>query len=182
MSRALLDELPTAHPISRQLPAILQDDELILNIVGALDTVLAPIFLTLDNLDAYFDPMLAPDDFVQWLAEWMGLLLDETWPIEFTRAAVASTADLYRWRGTARGIREVLEMYTGVPVTIAESGGATWSSDPDPIPPGSPVPALTVGIPLPDLSATDVRRLDLIIGSLKPAHIPHQIELIGTTT
>lgn len=182
MSRALLDGLATAHPIGRQLPAILQEDEFVMNVVDALDTLLAPVLLTLDNLDAYLDPMLAPDDFVLWLAEWMGLLLDETWPIEFTRAAVARTVDLYRWRGTVRGIREVLELYTGVDVAIQESGGTVWSADSDPAAPGSPVPSLTVGIPLTGLTATDLRRLDLIVTSLKPAHVPHRIELTRAAT
>ena len=37
-----------------------------------LDTVLAPVIGTLDNLDAYFDPYLAPEDFLAWLAAGSG--------------------------------------------------------------------------------------------------------------
>jgi len=177
VGRALVDGLGSAHPIARQLPAILQEDEFVLNVVDALDSVLAPILLTLDNLDAYFDPMLAPDDFVRWLAGWVGLLLDETWPIEFTRGAVARTVELYRWRGTVRGIREVLELYTGVAVDLTESGGTAWSADAEPVAPGSAVPSLVVSVPLPDLAAADLHRLHLIVASLKPAHVPHRIEL-----
>ena len=180
MTRALIPDLRSAHPIAQMLPAVFQEDDFLQGFVGALDSVLAQIFLTLDNIESCFDPMLAPDDFVMWLAEWVGLMLDETWPVPFTRAAVARTVDMYAWRGTVRGIREVLELYTGVVPEVIDSGGTVWSTELDPEPPGSPTPGLTVRVPLENLSDADLHRLDLIIQSLKPGHVPHQVQTLAS--
>ena len=179
MNRTAIRGLQSAHPIASMLPGVYQDDDLMLRFTGALDTVLAPIFLVLDNMESHFDPMLAPDDFVMWLADWVGLLVDETWPVDFARTAISRTVELYAWRGTVRGVREVLALYTGVEPEITESGGAAWSVDDAPVPPGSPVGMLTVRVPLGDVGTADLRRLDLIVASLKPAHVPHVVELVG---
>ena len=42
-----------------------------------LDQVLAPVFSTLDGLEAYVDPGTAPSDFLDWLASWVGIELDQ---------------------------------------------------------------------------------------------------------
>ena len=57
-----------------------QDDSFALGFTAALDEVLAPVFNSLDNLDSYLDPELSPEDFLDWLAGWLGLVLDEDWP------------------------------------------------------------------------------------------------------
>ena len=68
---------------------------------------------TLDNFGAYLDPALTPDDFLDWLGGWVGVALDETWPIERRRAFVAQAADLYRLRGTRAGLAAHVQIFTG---------------------------------------------------------------------
>ena len=91
--------------------------------------MLAPVFATLDCLDAYVDPWLAPEDFLEWLAGWVGVVIDEGWPIERSRAFIANIVELYRWRGTIRGLVAELAIYTGGDVEISESGGARVVAD-----------------------------------------------------
>ena len=77
------------------------------------ESILKPIENTVDNLERYLDPLLIPESLLPWLASWLGLALDSTWPIERRRWLVKSAAELYRWRGTKRGLSEYLEIYTG---------------------------------------------------------------------
>ncbi|MGW2874684.1 hypothetical protein ACWDCZ_41715, partial [Kitasatospora sp. NPDC001225] len=69
MTRAAVPGLPSPHPIGELLPALFAEDDFAQRFTAGLDTVLAPVFATLDNLPAYFQPGLAPADFLDWLAE-----------------------------------------------------------------------------------------------------------------
>ena len=69
--------------------------------MSAFDEVLAPLFTTLDCFDSYLDPDLAPHDFVDWLASWVGVDIDETWTLERRRRLIQDAVVLYRIRGTA---------------------------------------------------------------------------------
>jgi phage tail-like protein len=103
--RGHLEGLDTPHPLGLTLPALFQDDDLTLRLVAGLDEVLAPVFLTLDSQDAYIDPALAPADFLEWIASWVGAELDESWPTDRKRQLVRDLVSLYRARGTVTGLR-----------------------------------------------------------------------------
>ena len=66
-------------------------------------------------IDQNFAFALAPDDFVSWLASWIALALDEEWEDEQRRRLLSEAMELYRWRGTERGLKRYLEIYTGLP-------------------------------------------------------------------
>src|SRR4030088_409600 len=108
-----LIEMETPHPLASYLPAIYHEDGLYLRFVSAFDTALAPVFARLDNLDAYLDPRLTPPDFLEWLAGWVGFALDERWPLEKRRAFVLHAVDLYRRRGTVRGLEAHIGIVSG---------------------------------------------------------------------
>ena len=112
--RGLVDGLTSPHPMAAGLPAIFQEeDPFTVRFTEAFDDSLAPIFTTLDNLAAYFDPRYAPEDFLGWLAGWVAIELDETWDLARRREAVLGGADLLRRRGTAVGLAAELELATG---------------------------------------------------------------------
>jgi len=175
--RALIDVLDNPHPVGHQLPAVYQDDEFILQFCSGLDAVLAPVISTLDTIDAYLDPRLAPEDFLTWLATWVGVELEERWPLARQREVVSEAVDLYRWRGTTRGLRDVVRLYTGVEPEIEESGGTSWSSAPGSESPGAAAASLVVRVRIDDPALVDEGRLDAIVRASKPAHIPHRIEI-----
>lgn len=177
--RGLVEDLPTPRPIGAELPAAFQEDEFCQRMMTAFDEVLAPIFSTLDCFDTYLDPQLAPPDFVDWLASWVGVDIDETWTLERRRRLIRDAVVLYRIRGTAAGLAAHVRLYAGITPEIEESGGCEWSQTASSAMPGSPEPRLTVRLRVDD--AGDVRRstVSRIVGSSRPAHVPYHLEIMA---
>jgi phage tail-like protein len=73
-----------------------------------------PMQEMLANLDHYFDPDTTPSDCLPWLSTWVALVMDENWPELKRRCLIKEAVELYRWRGTRRGLSRYLEIYTGV--------------------------------------------------------------------
>ena len=171
--------LETPHPIGATLPAILQEDPLTMRLTAAFDDVLAPVIATLDSLYAYVDPRLAPADFLEWLASWVGVTLDENWPMERKRVTVLLAIALYQSRGTLAGLQRHLEVVTGGLVELHDSGGVSWSTAPDGEFPESPAPRLAVRVTGPDSPKVRHSVVDAIVCAAKPAHVVHRVELYG---
>ena len=180
--RGTIAGLRSPHPLGPSLPALYQDDGFAQRFLSGLDEVLAPVFSTLDNFDAYLDPWLAPEDFLSWLAGWVGVALDEGWDEDRRRAIVARAVELYRMRGTAVGLAGQVEIQTGGRVEIVENGATGWSVDPGGELPGSPEPLVVVRVTVPDPRAIDTQRLDALVAAAKPAHVLHRIEIVKGAT
>jgi phage tail-like protein len=168
--------IESPHPLIEGLPGLYQEDDVSKRWLAALDDVLAPIFLSLDGLPAYLDPALTPEDFLEWLAGWVGVLLDENWPIERRRTFVAQAADLYRLRGTVEGLAAHVRIFTGGDVEIDESGGVSWSAASGGDFPGTPGYRIRVqvsGAP----TAVDAGRLEALVATAKPAHVVHTVDV-----
>lgn len=102
------------------LPGIYRDNEFLGRFLLIFQSILDPIEQTVDNLPHYFDPRLTPREFLPWLALWVDLALDPSWPEARRRELVRSAAELYRWRGTRKGLSEYLRIYTGRAPEITE--------------------------------------------------------------
>jgi len=185
--RGTVNGLSSPHPLGELMPAVFQDDAFTMRWTAALDEVLAPVMASLDCIEAYVDPLLAPEDFLVWLAGWSGIVLDENWPLPRQRVVVAATAELYRTRGTPAGLRRHIELVTGGQVEIAESGGVTWSTTPTPADASAPAGSadgqgswVSVRVTVPDPDEINVRALDSLIGAIKPAHVIHGLEVAGS--
>lgn len=172
--RGSIPGLESAHPIGHTLPALYQEDEFTQRFVGGFDEVLAPLFTTLDCIDAYFDAQVAPPDFLAWLAQWVGVALDENWPLERQRDLVGQMVELYGSRGTVAGLHELVRLSTGVEPEILDSGGATWSPVPGGDPPGSPDARLSVRVRGASVSA---KGLATLIADAVPAHVVVSVEV-----
>jgi phage tail-like protein len=179
MARGLVEGLGTRCPLGALLPMLYQDDEFALRFTAALDEVLAPALWALDDLDAYVDPWLAPPDFLQWLARWLGIELDQSWPEQRRRAMVAGAADLYRWEGTVRGISRLVEIHTGVVPEIEESGGVSWSPVRGGKMPGEADAWLIVRVKVPHPEAVDADRLEQVLREAKPADVILHLEVVA---
>lgn len=178
--RRAVTGLDTPYPIGTLLPAVFQEDPVAMQWTAGLDDVLAPAISTVDCMTAYADPLLAPDDFVGWLASWVGTVLDENWPLAHQRMTVAHSVRLYRSRGTVEGLRALIELVTGGQVEIAESGGVAWSAVPNTEPPGEAAARLFVRVTLPHGVWMDAAALESLIVAEKPAHVPHRLEVVET--
>jgi len=102
------------------LPALYRDDEFMGRFLLIFESIMKPIENTTSNLNLYFDPLLTPEPLLPWLSAWLDLVLDPTWPIEKHRELVKHCVELYRWRGTKRGLSEYLRIYTGTVPDISE--------------------------------------------------------------
>lgn len=102
------------------LPGLYRDDEFMGRFLLIFESIMKPIENTVSNLPFYLDPMVVPESLLDWLAYWLDLVLDTTWPLERRRELVKSAAELYRWQGTKRGLSEYLRIYTGSMPEIIE--------------------------------------------------------------
>lgn len=172
--RSHVDGLVSPHPIGETLPAMLVEDPFAQRLCAGIDDVLGVLVSTLDNVGAYLDPRLAPEDFLAWLGEWVGLTLDPSWAIERRREVVAQAVDLYAWRGTARGLADHIEAVTGARPEIYDSGATSWSrragtSD------AGPAGGAEVVVVMP--SGADRARLEPLVRAAVPAHVPVRLEV-----
>jgi phage tail-like protein len=156
VARGLIEELGSPWPISVLLPGMLRDDEFASRFASAFDTLVAPVHTTLDCIDSYFDPWLTPPDFLKWLATWVAVELDELLPIERQRLLVSEAVRLYRVRGTAIGLAEHVAIYTE--------------------------PRLLVRVIASSPEDVDLGRVEALVASAKPAHLPHRIEIVNEDT
>jgi phage tail-like protein len=167
------------HPLGDFLPAMYHEDSFAQSLTAGLDSVLAPIFSSLDNLEAYLDPALAPEDFLDWLGGWVGLVVDETWPLDRRRAFISRAHELYRIRGTAKGLAAHVEVFSGGQVQIQEPGGTSWSVTTGSALPGSAGFDVLVRVTVDDPATVDQARLNALVAAAKPAHLTHRVEVVG---
>jgi phage tail-like protein len=176
--RGLVRTLISPHPLGQSLPALYQEDDFTQRFVSAFDAALAPIFTALDNFPSYLDPWLAPEDFLEWLGSWFGIVLDESWSPTRRRALVSRAFEFYRMRGTASGLKEQVEVLTGGAVDLHETGGVSSSTTAGAALPGSPNFALLVRVTLDDTATINPARLDALVMAAKPAHVTHKVEIV----
>ncbi|WP_045695405.1 phage tail protein [Streptomyces rubellomurinus] len=183
--RGLVPGLRSRHPLGAQLPGVYaadgddrRENAFLQQFTGALDEVLAPVLCALDNLAAYFDPRLAPPDFLAYLAQWVGASTGPELPPDRLRAAVAYAAPLHAVRGTRAGLAAQVRLAFGAEPEIEESGGARWSARPQAPLPGSPEPRLLVRLRVADPAAVDLRALRELVAANRPAHLPFTVEVV----
>lgn len=153
------------------LPPIYQEDPFVGRFLLIFESILDPIDRVIDQIHHYFDPLLAPEPLLPWLASWVDLVLNEKWSLERRRALVRHAADLYRWRGTRRGVSEYIRIYTGFTPIIDEpererSGEAAL-----------PPHVFRVVLDVPDPDSINRELLETIIEVEKPAHTGYILEI-----
>jgi len=118
------------HPLPRStldaLPPVLADDLGAATLARAVDTMLAPVIEALDDLDAYVDPRLAPDDWIDWLAHWPGLPVSERMSSSAERTLLKNTGKIGAYLGTAQAVAELLTAATRGSVAVRDNGGVQW--------------------------------------------------------
>jgi phage tail-like protein len=113
--------------LSRALPAVYQENDFGVRFVSALEPLLDPVVALLDSLPAHLDPSLAPEDVLALLANWLGLEVDEAWPIASKRELVRRGDELARRHGTRAGLELTLKIaFPEHPLRVEDGGGVTW--------------------------------------------------------
>src|SRR5580765_1273915 len=110
-----------------QLPMGMLEDDFFARFVGIFQHV-ATTFV--DDVDNIVDVTVAPEAVVRWLGAWLGIdSIDSSLPHELQRRIVTETGRFLAWRGTRRGLQAFLELVSGGPVEIAETGGVFPEGD-----------------------------------------------------
>lgn len=175
--RGTVPDLPTPHPLGQTLPGLYRDDPFTQEFCAALDEVLAPVVCVLDNMPAYLDLAMAPEDLLPWLARWVGISVDAALPGSRQRELLRVAASLQGWQGTARGIELAVEALLGLDVEVHETGAAAWSRDPATAMPGSPGAQVLVRVNAPAGSAIDPDLVATVVAAVVPAHVAHRVEV-----
>jgi phage tail-like protein len=172
--RAALPELPSRHPLGAMLPAMYAADDFALRFTEGLDAVLSALVSTMDNLPAYLDPALAPEDFLVWLSSWVSAELDPAWPLPLRRAVVRRAIALHRTRGTARGLVERLWLSLGVRAEVLDGPGVRWSATPDAELPATRGDSVVVRV----WGPVDRDRVAAVVASVSPVHVTCVVEVV----
>lgn len=175
---ALVAPLPSPYPLIDYLPAVYAGDQFTVRWTAAMDDVLATLINRIDCIHGYVDPLLAPDDFVPWLASWFGVLLDDSWSMSAQRAVIAEAVDLFRMRGTMAGLRRHLDVVVDGDVEITESGGTSWSIRPRPEPPNDVDHWVFVVVRPRDPGTISEAAVEAVIRASKPVHVAHRLEVV----
>ena len=175
------------------LPAIYRrSDALGRNVVRDLCFLFAHMFGSvedlLDEVHSFFDPYECPEGFLPWLASWTAMVVDLDWPATKKRAIIRRSVDLYRIRGTKRGLALGLKLFTGHEPVIEEN---TWpfkgfrvdsdariGIDSVVLPPVELSHCFIITMPLKfsDVSPEMVIRVHQIIQMEKPAHTHYYLK------
>lgn len=106
------------------LPRVFRRDpeaELFLeHFLGLFEHVLTGVEDRYEEFSRQLDPAAAPREVIDWLASLVDLSFDPSWPLARRRALVESAMELFRTRGTVRGLARYVEIYTGVRPVIVE--------------------------------------------------------------
>lgn len=141
----------------------------------------------LENLERFFDPLECPSDFLSYIASWVALTVEDDWPEAKKRNLIKKAVELYHLRGTPRGLKIFLKIFTGVDPKIHEN---VWPFDGVTVGVSSTVGVDTilmhqvdrahsfvVEVPLPiqDVDAATIQRIHRIIEKEKPAHTDYYV-------
>lgn len=129
----------------------------------------------LSRIHTFFDPQVAPAEFLPWLAGWVATSLTDEWSLATRRAFVGNVVKLYKKRGTADGLRDILGLHT--------QGYAVFDPEEDGVPPhfstASPAHLFKVMIEVSgdaQAVAKKVRQVISVVNQWKPAHTYYAID------
>jgi phage tail-like protein len=175
-----------------QLPAIYRRSDAVgRNVVRDICFLFEHMFGSIEEVleegHRFYDPHECPPEFLDWLASWTAMVMDMDWPETKKRAILKRGVDLYRIRGTKRGLVLFLKLFTGHEPLIEENewpfkgfrvgGDARVGLDSVVLPPVERAHCFIVTMPVKftDVSPEMVIRIHRIIQMEKPAHTQHYL-------
>jgi phage tail-like protein len=101
----------------RYLPAVYQDDvagrHVLDRLLALTDTVLAEVETEIEDFWLHLDPESAPAGTLPWLASWFDFRFHASWDEATRRRILAHVIEIWAWRGTARGLEQLLMLQDG---------------------------------------------------------------------
>jgi phage tail-like protein len=110
----------SSHNPIRHLPSNYQSNEFLRGFLMIFQHIMNETSSTLDNMHEYFRPMESPVQFLPVLADWFGIHLDTLGGEDEVRQFLQYAIPLYRYRGTALGLKAHLAIITKIVPEIIE--------------------------------------------------------------
>jgi phage tail-like protein len=99
------------------------DDDFFVRFVSLFQELATTLLDGADNIPNTVDVTVAPPSLVRWLGSWIAIdSIDASLPEELQRNLVHAASKTLSWRGTRRGLEDYLEVLTGSPAEVTESG------------------------------------------------------------
>ena len=163
--------------LRRGLPAIYQDNDLGVRFVGALEPLLDPIVALLDSLPAHIEADLAPEDVLALLARWLGLEVDEAWPVDRKRELVRRADELARRHGTRSGLELTLKIaFPQHPLRVEDSGKISWPGSSGAKKAEKPAAGFVVYCDAP-LDEHELGAVSRLIEQVKPVNVTYKLRV-----
>ncbi len=109
-----------ARPAERSTSGDANSADQFLRFLFVFQHLMTTVTEKIDGLPSLTDPLTADPDFLPWIASWVSFPLDEDLPLHRQRELVRRSISLYRSRGTAVGIAEMIRVLTNADVRIEE--------------------------------------------------------------
>jgi phage tail-like protein len=108
------------------LPALYQRNDIngknfLRDLLWVIQHLFASVEEKLDVIHQFFDPYEAPEEFLPWLASWSAMVVDEDWPLSKKRRLIRKAMEMYRIRGTVKGLKLFISLFTGHEPVVREN-------------------------------------------------------------
>ena len=98
------------------LPTVYQEVDYINRFINIFEQAFDPIVNNFTSMWAYLDPLTAPQTLLPFLAHWVDWPIDLKLDLTCQRRLIRRAVEIYRCRGTRKGLRFYLHLYTGLPL------------------------------------------------------------------
>ena len=89
--------------------------------LALFEHVLTDLEIRFEEMPRLLDYTAAPGEWLAWIASWLDLSFDPSWPLDKRRRLLGEAVALYRRRGTPAGLARYIEIYTGRRPEIVEA-------------------------------------------------------------
>ncbi len=98
------------------LPSVYQEIDFIHRFIKIFEQAFDPVVNSFTSMWANLDPLTAPQSLIPFLAHWVDWPLDAQLDLPHQRRLIRRAVEIYRSRGTRKGLRFYLHLYTGLPL------------------------------------------------------------------
>ena len=98
------------------LPTVYQEVDYIHRFIKIFEQAFDPVVNSFTSMWAHLDPLTAPQALLPFLAHWVDWQIDAELDLTYQRRLIRRAVEIYRCRGTRKGLRFYLHLYTGLPL------------------------------------------------------------------
>lgn len=167
--------MTTTGWLVRQLPRVMQQDDVLRGFVLALEQVTDSVRERADGAEHLLDPDLATPEMLQYVATWLALDLEPSERVERQRALLRAVGRTLPWRGTRFCLEELVSAATGARTVVSDAGGVYGPLD------AVPAPDRRVVVRVDDLGGMTAGQLLALVRGEVPLGAVVRLEVGGRT-